>query len=144
MNIPPPQNLPPAGLENVLAYRPACAQVVSAGDGRQTRHYVTRGDGVEITLATLPTMPQQNALKTLGDWGLCKSQGEIIPLVEPGHLLTNIGRPTVNNIPKPTHFSRLKQAITLLAIVGAIASITIYTLRNRPNDPINRFIQGGS
>lgn len=142
MNIPPPQNLPPAGLENVLAYRPACSQVVSAGDGQQTRHYVTRGDGVEITLATLRTMPQQDALKTLGDWGLCKSKGEIVPLVEPGHLLTNIGRPTVNNTPKPTHFSG--GAIALLAIVGAIAAITLYTLRNRPNNPINRFIQGGS
>jgi len=122
--IPLHQQTPPAGFEEELAYRPACSQLKAAGDGTNTEFFVTRGDGERVSLATLPTKELAQNLKTLGDWGLCKPAGEIVPLISPQDAIATLAAsvPTVEPVAPP--FPR--QSRRLLVHLGP--------RRNQPND----------
>lgn len=132
-NIPKHQQIPPAGFEHELAYRPACSQLKPAGDGDNTGFFVIRGDGERIALATLPTKELAQNLKTLGDWGLCKPAGEIVPLISPQDAIATLSAPmpTVEAVTPPFPWGGV--GLTLL-VGGAIAAAAI-VINRRPAPP---------
>jgi len=133
--IPLHQQIPPAGFEEELAYRPACSQLKPAGDGANTEFFVTRGDGERITLATLPTNELGQNLKTLGDWGLCKSQGETVPLISPQDAIATLSAPmpTVEAVTPPFPWGQVGATIT--AIILTLITVAYLQKRPAPSNP---------
>ena len=134
MITPPPfQALPPAGFYDRIAYRPACEQVESRLIDGVTEHYLTMPDGSQIVLAKLPPQPTEQAHKTLNDWGLCKSEGAIVPILTPTDPRTQA--PSIVNI-EPIPPKRFPWA--LVSVVGAVA-VAIGFHIYRENSELRRF-----
>lgn len=131
--IPPFQAIPPAGFHDAIAYRPACEQVESRLVHGATEHYLTMPDGSQVTLATLPPQPITEAHKTLNDWGLCKSQGAIVPILAPGD--PRIQAPSIVDI-EPIPPASFPWA--LVGIVGAVAGAIGFHVY-RENSELRRF-----
>lgn len=83
MTIPEHQQIGPAGHYHALAYRPACHQLHSQLNPQGlTDWFVTMPDGSQYILATIPpTTP--NPLIWLDAAGICKTAGEIVPILSP-------------------------------------------------------------
>jgi len=81
--IPEHQQIGPAGHHHALAYRPACHQLKSQLNPQgQTDWFVTMPDGGKYILSTIPpTTP--NPLLWLDSSGICKTAGEIVPILSP-------------------------------------------------------------
>lgn len=82
MTISQLQNRGPAGHEHVFKYRFACSQLKSRVNANsKTEWYVTKADGSDYVLHTMA--PQPNATLWLDTAGICKTGGEIVPVVSP-------------------------------------------------------------
>jgi hypothetical protein len=133
IKIPKFQAIPPAGFHDRIAYRPACSQVKSRLINGSTDHYLTMPDGEQIVLASLPPQATEQAHKTLNDWGLCKSQGEIVPILAPGSPL--IQAPSIIDIEAIPPAS---VPWALVGIVGAVAVAIAFHIY-RENSELRRF-----
>jgi len=133
ITIPKFQAIPPAGFHDRIAYRPACEQVESRLVDDFTEHYLTMPDGEQVVLATLPPQPTEQAHKTLNDWGLCKSQGEIVPILAPTD--PRIQAPSIIDIEPipPASFPWV-----WVGIVGAVAVAIAFHIY-RENSELRRF-----
>ena len=137
------QNRPPAGLESQLTHLPACNavetpntpdQVQQQGDGTFTRHFVTRADGVEITLRSLPSVPLEEAYSILSNAALCKVGGTTVPLNAPGDVVATAGTrltltPAVPQSEAPSMPLMGALALTAIIAIATIAGCAAYAIK---------------
>lgn len=138
--IPEHQQIGPAGHHHAIAYRPGCQQLLSQLNPQGlTDWFVTMPDGSQYILATIPpTTP--NPLIWLDSSGICKTGGEIVPILSPEAAASvQSGRLTLT--PQYVQSQSFPVAWVLVAAVVALGMGAI-ALRNQV--PTIKLLGGGN
>jgi len=139
--IPEHQQIGPAGHHKAIAFRPACLQLQAQlnPDG-MAEYFITMPTGEKYILATIEPTP--TALVWLDAAGICKTGGDIVPILSPTAAASvQSGRLTLtpSYIPQSTGFP------VVLWLLVAVISLVLGAIALRPQSipSIQGFLGGG-
>ena len=145
--VPPEQRRPPARSNEsifsqypLLAFQPACSQLIPQNGGGGVTWVVEMPDGTMNPLAITEPMEQPRAFAAMDASGICKTGGAVVPIMTLQELQMRQEVLQVNPLIDPTAVSSDTNSppwvrMGLLTVAGAIAAyvgLAIYTEQSNP------------